>query len=288
MTETPGRERRAPACEGKEPMPPEHLKRNEQELTALRHDIEAGRDRPVLMLNLNTYTVEAGFPEGAPYRAYMAALGSALEAVGARILWQHPVLGQVVGQGETVDEALGIWFPSGAAFLSLPTVPGAEESYRLREMCVARAIIHRCGGADDALEMNRALVRAFFAALAAGELPDALLTDDMTGWSTTQGVMDKAAYQHVVGLLGRMVAEPLTFTIDAITAEGDRALAEARSAGRLVDGTEYANTYVFAFRFREGRICSIAEHFNALVVQETMIPLMRKLNGAPAGETPPT
>lgn len=104
----------------------------------------------------------------------------------------------------------------------------------------------------------------------------------MTGWSTTQDTMSRAAYQNVVGLLGREVAEPLTFTIDAITVEEDRALAEVRSTGRLVDGTEYANTYVFAFRFREGRICSIAEHFNALVVQETMVPLIAKLNEAPA------
>jgi len=262
-------------------MSPDHLRRNERELAALRHDIEAGRDGPVLMLNLNTYKAEVGFPEGATYRAYMDALASLLEASGGRILWRHPVLGQMVGGAESFHEALGIWYPSGQAFLSQPTLPGAEESYRLRAQCVERATIHRCGAAERPVEAHKALVRAFFAALGSAELPDALLTDDMIGWSTTQGTMSKAAYQNVVALLGRMVAEPLTFTIDAITAEDDRALAEVRSAGRLVDGTEYANTYVFAFRFREGRICSIAEHFNALVVQETMIPLMAKLNGAP-------
>ncbi|MEW9855646.1 nuclear transport factor 2 family protein [Novosphingobium sp. M1R2S20] len=263
-------------------MSPDHLKRNESELAALRHDAEAGRDGPVLMLNLNTYKAEAGFPDGAPYRAYMDALAALLQVSGGRILWRHPVLGQMVGEPEAFHEALGIWYPSGQAFLSQPTMPGAEESYRLRAQCVERATIHRCGAAERPLDAHKALVRTFFAALANGELPDALLTDDMIGWSTTQGTMSKASYQNVIGLLGRMVAEPLTFTIDAITAEDDRALAEVRSAGRLVDGTGYANTYVFAFRFREGRICSIAEHFNALVVQDTMIPLMAKLNGAPA------
>ena len=81
-----------------------------------------------------------------------------------------------------------------------------------------------------------------------------------------------------MALLGRMLAEPLKFTIDAITAEDDRAIAEVRSQGRLVDGNEYANTYVFAFRFRDGRIASVAEHYDALVVHEKLVPLMRQLN----------
>jgi uncharacterized protein len=263
-------------------MSPTNLKRNEHELTALRRDVEAGRDGPVLMLNLNTYKPEAGFPDGAPYRAYMDALASLLEVSGGRILWRHPVRGQMVGEPESFHEALGIWYPSGKAFLDQPTMPGADESYRLRAQCVERATIHRCGAVERPLDAHKALVRAFFAALESAQVPDALLTDDMIGWSTTQGTMSRAAYQGVVGQLGRMMAEPLTFKIDAITAEDDRALAEVRSTGRLVDGTEYANTYVFSFRFRDGRICSIAEHFNALVVQETMIPLLAKLNAASA------
>lgn len=75
-----------------------------------------------------------------------------------------------------------------------------------------------------------------------------------------------------------MLAAPLKFTIDAITAQDDRALAEARSQGQLVDGNEYANTYIFAFRFRKGRIVSVAEHFNALVAREKLVPLMRQLS----------
>lgn len=125
------------------------------------------------------------------------------------------------------------------------------------------------------LPEHHALVRAFFAAVAAGDLPDDLLTPDMTGWTTTQGEMSKAAYQGVIRLLSRITAEPLTFVIDAITAEDDRAIAEVRSSGRLVDGTDYANTYVFAFRLREGRIARVAEHFNALIVQDKMMPAVR-------------
>jgi ketosteroid isomerase-like protein len=119
------------------------------------------------------------------------------------------------------------------------------------------------------------LVHAYFAAVTAGELPDDLLTEDMTAWTTTQGTMSKRAYQEVIRLLARISQVPLAFTVDAITAEADRAVAEARSQGVLINGETYANTYVFVFRIRDGRIASIAEHFNALIVQEKMIPLLR-------------
>jgi len=121
------------------------------------------------------------------------------------------------------------------------------------------------------------LVHEFFTAVAAGELPDNLLTPDMTGWITTGGTIDKQTYQGLIKLLDRMSAEPLRYTIDAITAEEDRALAEVRSEGTLVNGEPYGNTYVFAFRFRDGRIASVAEHYNALIVQEKLIPLMEEM-----------
>lgn len=124
------------------------------------------------------------------------------------------------------------------------------------------------------------LARAYFAAVTAGELPDELLTEDMTAWITTGGTMTRQAYQEVIRLLAKMCAEPIRFTIDAITAEDDRVVAEARSTATLIDGETYANTYVFSFRIRDGRIAWIAEHYNALIVQEKLFPLMAKL--APA------
>jgi ketosteroid isomerase-like protein len=123
------------------------------------------------------------------------------------------------------------------------------------------------------------LVHAYFAAVTAGHLPDDLLTDDMTAWLTTQGPIGKAAYQDAVRWLGSVMREPLRFTIDAITAEGDRAVAEARSEGILINGEPYAQTYVFVLRIRDGRIAFIAEHYNALVAQEKLVPLMAPQQG---------
>ena len=123
------------------------------------------------------------------------------------------------------------------------------------------------------------LARGYFAAVEAGELPESLLTADMTAWTTTQGAMGKAEYQHAIRLLAQLCAGPIAFTIDAVTAEDDRVLAEARSQATLIDGSAYANSYVFAFRIRDGKIAHIAEHFNALIVQETLLPLMPLISG---------
>jgi ketosteroid isomerase-like protein len=124
---------------------------------------------------------------------------------------------------------------------------------------------------------NHDLARAYFAAVTAGELPDSLLTEDMTAWLTTQGPISKQAYQHAIRLLAKMCAEPIRFTIDAITAEDDRVVAEAHSEATLINGEPYAMTYVFSFRIRDGRIAWIAEHYNAFVAQEKLFPLMAQL-----------
>lgn len=127
------------------------------------------------------------------------------------------------------------------------------------------------------LQPHHDLASAYFAAVTAGELPDELLTPDMTAWITTGGDMDKAAYQEVIRLLARMCKLPIQFTIDAITAEDDRVVAEARSTATLINGEPYTNTYVFCMRIRDGRIAHIAEHYNALTTQEKLVPLMAEL-----------
>ncbi len=42
------------------------------------------------------------------------------------------------------DEILGAWYPSHKAFLSLKEQPSSAESFRLRELCVSEAVVHRC------------------------------------------------------------------------------------------------------------------------------------------------
>ena len=126
-------------------------------------------------------------------------------------------------------------------------------------------------------EGNKALAYAYFDAVKNGELPDALLTDDMTAWTTTTGSVDKRAYQAMVRMLGRMCAAPLTMTVHSLTAEDDRVVAEAESTAKLINGEDYCNTYIFVFRIRDNRIAAIAEHYNALIVRDRLLPLIKEL-----------
>lgn len=118
------------------------------------------------------------------------------------------------------------------------------------------------------------IARAFIAGSEAGELPEELLAPDMTASITTRSGLDRETYRGMVRLMSKMTAGSLKFEIDAITAEDDRVLVEAHSTATLINDEDYANTYVFSLRIREGQIASVAEHFNALVVQEKLIPLM--------------
>ena len=124
---------------------------------------------------------------------------------------------------------------------------------------------------------NHAIAEAYLSAVTAGDLPDSLLTDDMTAWLTSQGTISKSAYQGAIRLLARMCQSPIRFTVDAITAADDRVVIEARSRATLIDGQQYANTYVFSLRVRDGRIAWIAEHFNPLIAQERLYPLAASL-----------
>jgi ketosteroid isomerase-like protein len=123
--------------------------------------------------------------------------------------------------------------------------------------------------------VNHGLVREFFAALSRGQLPDSLLTPDMTAWTTSSGAVEKLRYQAGVKLLASVASGGLAYTIDALTAEADRVAAEVKSHGTLIDGADFQNTYVFIFRIRDGLIASVAEHFNPIVVREKIVPLLQ-------------
>lgn len=118
------------------------------------------------------------------------------------------------------------------------------------------------------------IARDYLAAVTAGDLPDALLTPDMTAWITTGGTMDKASYQAAIRMLKIMCATPLVFAVQALTADEDRVVIETTSAATLISGADYRQTYIFVIRIRDSLIASIAEHYNALIVRETLMPLM--------------
>ena len=124
---------------------------------------------------------------------------------------------------------------------------------------------------------NHQLIRDFFAAIVRGDVPDEMLTSDMTAWMTTGGTRDKVTFQQGIRLLRRMCTQ-LDFTVTSLTAEDDLVAAEVEGNSTLINGEPYNMAYVFVFRIRDGRIASMAEHYNALIVQEKLIPLMQSMN----------
>jgi uncharacterized protein len=134
--------------------------------------------------------------------------------------------------------------------------------------------------AAEELKMTRpshTLARDFFEALSAGDLPDSLLTADMTAWTTSSGTWsDKARFQGGIKLLASIFQGGLKYTIDSLTAEDDRIAAEVQSKGTLINGDEYQARYVFMLRVRDGRIASVSEHNDPRAVKEKLAPLMQE------------
>jgi catechol 2,3-dioxygenase-like lactoylglutathione lyase family enzyme/ketosteroid isomerase-like protein len=137
------------------------------------------------------------------------------------------------------------------------------------------------------VDRNRELVGDFFAGVSNGELPGRLFAPDFTAW-TTGGGMSGASYLSSVPLLKKVFADGPHFTFDSFTGEEDRVLVEARNEGRLIDGEPFHQRYVFVFRIRDGRIVSIAEHFDADVARRQLVPLIQALRSQPHPSTPDT
>jgi len=121
---------------------------------------------------------------------------------------------------------------------------------------------------------NHQLVRDFFSAISCGNVPDELLTPDMTFWSVNGGTAEKARFQGAMKILASIFAGTLVYEIDSLTAEEDRVVAEIRSHGTLINGEAISNTHMFLFRFRDGRVASVSEYMNQFVVREKIAPLM--------------
>ena len=117
----------------------------DSELSIISAIAASDQDCPVLMMNMNKYKPEAGFPGGDLYESYMGVLADLLRQVGAKILWRSASYGQPVGDHD-IDEILAVWFPSHQAWLNLSNLPDAKENFRLRKLSVQSAVIHRCDG----------------------------------------------------------------------------------------------------------------------------------------------
>ena len=104
--------------------------------------IAANVDKPVVMLNLNSYTEAAEYPAGDLYIQYMTKLDLLLTEAGGSALWRMPIDGSTLGV-EKFDEILAICCPSYQAFLNMISLPSSDENYCLWELAVANAQLRR-------------------------------------------------------------------------------------------------------------------------------------------------
>jgi ketosteroid isomerase-like protein len=128
-------------------------------------------------------------------------------------------------------------------------------------------------------ERNKELARVFLDALSRADqdLVADLYADDFRLWTAGSlpfsGTSDRttalAGMPQILGLF----PDGITFTIHAMTAEGDRVAIEATSAGTTFRGDPYRQTYHFLLRARDGKIVEFkeymdTEHARAVLVGE--------------------
>jgi hypothetical protein len=118
-------------------------------------------------------------------------------------------------------------------------------------------------------QRNKQLVHEFFAAMNAGDVPRivaAYATDgylETMGRTLISGKFSRAQIQGAAGQIYEVFPQGIQFTIDALTAEGERVAVEAHSRGRHVSGRLYTNEYHFLFVFRDGKLAVLKEYMDS-------------------------
>ncbi len=127
------------------------------------------------------------------------------------------------------------------------------------------------------IEENKKLARQFFEDLSRGDGAAVLdaYADDATLW--TAGSLPFSG-RHTLEEVGPLMAEilgafpsGLRFTIQGITAEGDRVAVEAESHGQHASGRLYHNQYHFLMRFRDGKIREFKEYLDTMHADEVLV-----------------
>jgi ketosteroid isomerase-like protein len=112
---------------------------------------------------------------------------------------------------------------------------------------------------QTALKMLQAVGAHDAAAMAA------LMTADATWWVLGRGARETATprgpfLESFPAAMARLFASPIRFTVQGVTAEGDRVAVEADSSAKLTNGKTYNNLYHFLFLFEGGKIKAVREY----------------------------
>jgi hypothetical protein len=137
-------------------------------------------------------------------------------------------------------------------------------------------------------QRNKQLVQDFFTSLNRGDVPAivAAYADDgylrTMGHTLISGSFTRAQIRAAAGQIYDAFPHGLAFTIDAMTAEGERVAVEAHSEGRHVSAALYSNEYHFLFVFRDGKLALLKEYMDTERVTDILCGGQRPPGNAPA------
>ncbi len=121
------------------------------------------------------------------------------------------------------------------------------------------------------------LVDEFLAALSSAELPESVFAGDLSVWTvSSKTTVDRNRFAAALKLLRATAKAPFEYRAIAVTAEDDRIVIETESKAVLVTDEAYANQHVFLLRINAGRIASIVEFMDPVLVREKLAPLMQQ------------
>jgi len=135
-------------------------------------------------------------------------------------------------------------------------------------------------------ERNKKLVQEFFELLNRGDVAGIVAAYAADGQLQTMGRtlisgrFTRAQIEAAAGQIYQAFPQGLGFSIDAMTAEGERVAVEAHSEGRHASGVTYSNEYHFLFVFREGRIELLREYMDTERVTDILCGGQRPVTGA--------
>lgn len=121
------------------------------------------------------------------------------------------------------------------------------------------------------------IASAFLLNIGCGGIDPRHYSADLTAWSPLMGTVTLEEYLPKLKTVGEVWQRPLKVTIDTVTAQETRVVLQARSNGKLYNGQEYANTYLFLIEFdEEDRIRHVREYFDPDPVREILQPAVMR------------
>ena len=124
------------------------------------------------------------------------------------------------------------------------------------------------------LELRRQRAIDYVNQLPTGAIDESACVPNWTSWSLGGGDISRDLFRKV--LKDMMSLFPAGFKIWVIetTAEEDRVAVKAKSEGILVNGTRYANDYIFTFKFEGDLISHCCEFADSKHIADVLIPVL--------------